>query len=144
MFMRTSIAILSFLFLTNCSNDDRINNCNYLLNVGVNFSLNLNLPEYSQLLISLNTVYVPNQGNAGVYVINTGNGNFRAWDAADPSHIPSACSLMQRDGIAVTCGCEDANTYEIITGASTNSEPLPCRLQEYRATRSGNTITVSN
>ncbi len=140
--MRTSIAILSFLFLTTCSNDDRINNCNYLLNVGVNFSLNLNLPEYSQLMFTSNSVYVANQGNLGIYVINVG-GNFRAWDAADPNHTPSNCSFLERDGVNVTCGCEDQNTYSLFTGQSLEGA-LPCGLKEYRATLSGSSLTVSN
>ncbi|MGB3606699.1 MAG: hypothetical protein WA775_06780 [Psychroserpens sp.] len=142
--MKKLIFVLSLLFLVNCENDDNLNNCNFLFDVGVNVSLNLNLPEYSQLMFSLSSVYIPNQGNAGIYVTNTGNDNYVAWDAADPSHAPAACSFMQRDGINVTCGCDDGNSYELVTGASVSDSPVPCRLQQYRATLSGSNLIISN
>ncbi|WP_026754150.1 hypothetical protein [Sediminibacter sp. Hel_I_10] len=140
--MRTSIAILSFLFLTTCSNDDSINNCNFLLNVAIDRTINLSLPENNVLMFTNNVVYVPNEGNLGIYVINTGTG-FRAFDAADPNHVPDTCSFMELNGLEVTCGCADENKYLLATGTSLGTQ-LPCGLQEYRATRSGNVITVSN
>ena len=140
--MKKLLLALSILFLISCENDDRINNCNFLLDVGVNFRLNLNLPEYSELRFTNNVVYVPNEGNLGVYVINTGIA-YRAFDAADPNHPPEACSLMQLNGIEVTCGCSDENKYLLATGTSLG-EQLPCSLQEYRVTESGNILTINN
>ncbi|MGS2725465.1 Rieske (2Fe-2S) protein [Psychroserpens sp. BH13MA-6] len=141
--MKRLTCVLYLLLLTNCGGNDNINNCNFLLNVGVNFTLNLNLPQYNQLMFTSNTVYVPNQGNQGVYVTNVGNGNFRAWDASDPNHAPSSCSFLEIDGINVTCGCADENEYNLYTGQALN-DPLPCGLKEYRVTVSGNNLTISN
>ncbi|OUR98271.1 hypothetical protein A9Q86_14560 [Flavobacteriales bacterium 33_180_T64] len=141
--MKKIILILSCLFLTNCGGDDTVNNCNFLLNVGVNATLNLNLPEYSQLMFTSNTVYIPNQGNKGIYVINVGNNNFRAWDAADPNHTPSNCSFLQIDGVEVTCGCADENKYNLFTGQVLEQQ-LPCGLKEYRVTASGSSLVISN
>lgn len=141
--MKKYFLVLSLLFLTNCGNDDTINNCNFLLNVGVNASLNLNLPEYSQLMFISNSVYIANQGTGGIYVTNVGNNSYRAWDAADPNHAPSSCSFLQRDGVNVTCGCADENEYSLFTGQSLG-DPLPCGLKEYRVTVSGSNIVISN
>lgn len=135
--------MLSLLVFTNCSDDDRINNCNFLFNVGVNVTLNLNLPEYSQLMFISNSVYIPNQGNGGIYVTNVGNDSFRAWDASDPNHAPSSCSFLQIDGANVTCGCSDENQYNLFTGQSLN-EQLQCTLKEYRVTVSGSNLVISN
>lgn len=136
---------ISILLLTACSKSDRVENCNFLLNVGVNATLNLNLPEYSNLMFINSVVYIPNQGNAGVYVINVGNDSFRAWDAADPNHIPSACSFLELDGIEVVCGCVDENRYILFTGApDPQGLPLPCGLKEYRVTVSGSNLIVNN
>ena len=142
--MKKLILVLSLLFLTNCGNDDTINRCNFLFNVGVNATLNLNLPEFGQLIFTSNVVYVPNQGNAGIYVINIGNDSYRAWDAADPNHaFDPNCSFLQRDGVDVTCGCPDENNYSLFTGQSLG-DPLPCGLREYRVTVSGANLVISN
>lgn len=136
---------ISILLLTACSKSDRLDNCNFLLNVGVDATLNLNLPEYSNLMFINTVVYIPNQGNAGVYVINVGNDSFRAWDAADPNHIPDSCSFLQLDGIEVECGCTDQNRFDLFTGAPDAQGPqLACGLKEYRVTVSGSQISVRN
>jgi len=132
-----------FLLLTACSNNDNLNNCNYLLNLGVSVSINLNLPQYSQLQFTSNSVYIANQGNGGIIVTNVGS-NLRAWDASDPNHTPSSCSVMQIVGAEAQCGCADANKYSLFTGGSLGVQ-LPCGLKEYRVSPSGsNTYVITN
>lgn len=141
--MKQFFALLSLLILTACSNNDNLNNCNYLLDLGVNASVNLNLPQYSQLQFTSNSVYIANQGNGGIIVTNVGSG-LRAWDAADPNHTPSACSVMQIVGANAKCGCADANEYSLFTGGSLGVQ-LPCGLKEYRVTSTGsNTYSITN
>jgi len=143
--MKKLIFVLSLLLLTTCkkSDDDgNINNCNFLLNVGVNRTISLNLPQYSQLQFVTNSVYIANEGNAGIYVTNVG-GNFRAYDAADPNHAPDTCSFLSINGTFVTCGCPDENQYNLLTGFSEGGQ-LPCALQEYRVTANGNELTIQN
>ena len=142
--MKKFIFVLSLLLLMTCKKDDdnNINNCNFLLNVGVNRTISLNLPQYSQLQFVTEVAYVPNEGNAGIYVINVG-GNFRAFDAADPNHTPDTCSIMSREGTFVTCGCPDENQYNLLTGFSQGGQ-LPCALQEYRVTANGSELTITN
>ena len=139
--MKKLFYILPFLLLVNCEDDDNLNNCNFLLDVGVNFTVNLNLPQFNQLQFPNSPVLIEGIGNYGIYVINTG-GNYRAFDAGDPNHIPEACSFMERNGLEVTCGCADENTYLLATGTSNNQ--LPCSLQEYRVTRSGANLVITN
>nr|WP_321221767.1 hypothetical protein [uncultured Psychroserpens sp.] len=142
--MKKILFILPLLFLSNCKDDDTINNCNFLIDVGVNATINLNLPEFNNLLFTSGVVLISNQGgNAGFYIINIGNDQYRAWDAADPNHAQQNCSFMQRDGIEVTCSCVDENKYNLFTGQALGSQ-LPCGLKEYRVNVSGNTIVISN
>jgi hypothetical protein len=141
--MNKIILFLSLLLLTACSNNDRLNNCNYLLDLAVNVSINLNLPQYSQLQYTSNSVYIANQGNGGIIVTNVGS-SLRAWDAADPNHTPSSCSIMQITGVNAKCGCSDANEYSLFTGGSLGVQ-LPCGLKEYRVTATGgNTYSITN
>jgi hypothetical protein len=142
--MRKVLFLLSIcLILASCSkNDDSNSNCKFLLNIGVNQSINLNLPQYSQLQFISNSVYIPNAGNRGVIVTNSGTG-FLAWDAGDPNHNQESCSVVIGAGLEGTCGCADANTYSFITGQSLG-DALPCTLKRYRVEQSGNTLFISN
>lgn len=139
--------LLIFFISTICwscsRSDDNNTNCNFLLNIGVNTTLNLNLPQYSQLQFVSNSVYVPNQGNGGLIVINTGTG-YAAYDAADPNHSPSPCSILQIEGVEGTCGCQDDNTYSLFTGQPLNNPNLRCGLKMYRVFVNGNELQVTN
>lgn len=133
-------AFAGFLMLFGCSKNDQKQRCNFLLDLNVNATVNLNLPQYSQLQFSGNTVYIANQGNGGIYLSNIGN-QFRAFDAADPSHQFSSCSLLVKDGDVGTCGCNDGNKYSLSTGLpiETNSG---CTMKEYRVENAGDNVLV--
>ena len=65
--MKSIFSTLVFALLISCSGnsvDDK--NCRFLLDIGVNFTIDLNLPQYSQLAFAGNSVYIANQGNAGI------------------------------------------------------------------------------
>tara|TARA_R110002049_G_scaffold37208_1_gene117518 strand:+ start:77126 stop:77590 length:465 start_codon:yes stop_codon:yes gene_type:complete len=134
------------LFLSIClacskSNVDN-ENCRFLLNVGVNVPVNLNLPEYGNLQSPGNSVYIPNAGNAGIIVANIGFA-YMAWDASDPNHPPSTCSALTVSGLEGTCGCDD-NTYSLVTGQALENGTLRCSLKNYRIEQSGNTLLITN
>jgi hypothetical protein len=139
------LAILTFtaLLLFSCNkNDDNNSNCNFLLDVGVNASLNLNLPLYGDLNFISNPIYVPGYGNGGLIVTNTGTG-YVAFDAADPNHIPNSCSIISISGLEGTCGCEDANKYSLFTGQPLENPELRCGLKSYRAQLSGDNLIIN-
>jgi len=139
-FILTLFICVSFL---SCDNSDDNNNCSFLLNVAVNESINLSLPQFQDLQFDLLPVYIPSQGNGGLVVIKT-PGGYLAWDASDPNHVPSSCSVLQINGIEGTCGCEDENTYEFVTGQAVGETDVPCTLKRYPVTQSGNVLVVSN
>lgn len=146
--MNRSLILIFSIFIVACSKNDRNDNgntCNYLANNAiVDASINLNLPQYSQLQFTGNSVYIANEGIAGVYLSNVGSNNFRAFDAADPAHAATSCSrLVNENGIGI-CGCTDANEYSLLTGQAVNS-PVTCLLKEYRVESIGsNTLLISN
>ena len=139
------LAIFSLIttLLFSCSkNDDNNSNCNFLLNIGVSTSLNLNLPQFSDLNFISNPVYVQGYGNGGLIVTNTGTG-YVAFDAADPNHIPNSCSTITITGLEGICGCEDANKYSLFTGQPLENPDLRCGLKAYRAQLSGNNLVIN-
>ncbi len=143
--MNRFLTLMSLVFMLACSNNDRIATCNFLANNAiVNASVNLNLPQFSQLQFTGNSVYIANEGISGVYLSNVGNNSFRAFDATDPAHAPSSCSRLENTNGIATCGCTDANQYSLLTGQAVNSD-TPCLLKEYRVESSGNnTLLISN
>lgn len=142
--MKSFFYLLLFFLIAGCSDNSADNkNCRFLLNIGVNVSINMSLPQYSQLQFISNSVYVPNAGNAGIIVTNTGSG-YLAWDASDPNHTPSNCSTLTVSGLNATCGCEDKNTYSLVTGQAIGNGNLICPLKNYKVEQSGNNLLIYN
>jgi hypothetical protein len=140
---KVCFVLLLSITMVSCSKSNVNNsNCKFLLNIGVNLNINLNLPQYSQLQFISNSVLIPNAGNKGVIVTNSGTG-FLAWDAGDPNHSQSTCSVVNGSGLVGTCGCVEANTFSFITGQSLGTA-LPCTLKPYRVEQSGNTLIITN
>ncbi|BAO75872.1 hypothetical protein WPG_1642 [Winogradskyella sp. PG-2] len=118
-----------------------------MLNVGVNLTVNLNLPQFNQLLFPGNAVRVEGQGNEGIILYRLTSATLLAWDGADPNRTPSGCSALtiSSDNVSATSGCQDANTYFLATGTFSGDNPPPCTLKPYRVEAIGNnTYLVSN
>jgi hypothetical protein len=143
--MNRFFILISLVFIFACSKNDRVQTCNFLANNAiVDASVNLNLPQYSQLQFTGNSVYIANEGIAGVYLSNVGNNSFRAFEAADPAHAPTPCSMLTNEGGIGTCGCSDANQFSLLTGQGVNTD-TPCLLKEYLVESAGNnTLYISN
>ena len=135
--------IIFLISILACEKEDQNTNCNYLLDLGVSVSINMNLPQYSQLKFINNPIYIPNHGNGGLIAIKASEGFYIAWDTSDPNQYPKTCSILAIIGIEAVSGCDDNNTYSLITGQSVNTV-LPCTLKEYPAVQSGNTVIINN
>ncbi len=145
--MKKLLLLASFIALLGCNKNENNINCNFLFDAGVNLTVNTNLPQFNQLQFSGNGVYVANQGNNGIWLWRLNSSTLYAWDAADPSHQPSACSTLEDtgNGDIVTCGCEDGNLYSLATGQGFGENTQPCTLQFYRVDDVGNnTYLVTN
>lgn len=143
--MKKLFLILSCIVVFGCSKNDPIYNCNYLLDLGVNLTINLNLPQFNQLLFPGNAIRVEGQGNEGIILVRANADSILAWDGADPNHTPSSCSAMTVNGLNAICGCADGNEYSLITGTALNNNPQPCTLKPYRVEALGNNVyLVSN
>ncbi|MEW4923301.1 hypothetical protein [Algibacter sp. 2305UL17-15] len=148
--MRLFYALICFLILTTCSkNSVNDENCQFLLEIGINETINLGLPEFGNLRTSPGAMLIPSARNRGLIVSNTGNNNFVAFDAADPNHIfnPS-CSVLTVKGFTGVCGCEEKNEFELINGLPTKSNSdetsTRCGLRRYRVEKSGNSLIIFN
>ena len=134
--------IIILILINSCVKNINDSNCNNLLNLDVFYEVNLNLPQYSQLNFISNSVYIPNVGNGGIIVTNSGSG-FLAWDAADPNHVNVPCAVLSISGLEATSSCAQQNTYSLITGQSLGVA-LPCTLKPYRIEQSGNILLITS
>ena len=137
--------LISLGLLSCSSNDDNNNSQNpYLVVPPVNLSLNLNLPEYTDLKFPGGSVIVTNQGIKGIVVYCVSDTQYYASELSDPNHNPNSCSKMVVEGIIATCPCDDGNKNDIVTGQFTpqNNEKYP--MIQYRALRNGDVVNVFN
>ncbi len=137
--------ILSCIVILGCREKDPIYNCNYLLDVGVNLTVNLNLPQFNQLLFPVNAIRVDGYGNNGIILVRTNANSILAWDGSDPNHTASSCSKLTIVGLNAVCGCDDGNEYSLITGTAIGDNPQPCTLKPYRVESTvNNNYYISN
>lgn len=142
--MKLFPAILFFLLFTACSDNSRDNiNCQFLLNQGINHTENLNLVPLNGLSTG-NSIVLDVPNTRGIIISNTGNGNYVAFDAADPNHTFQTCSVLTVNYPIGTCNCEDGNRFSLLDGAPIGNEDVLCPLTMYRVRLSGNSLTVFN
>ncbi|NHF58712.1 hypothetical protein FK220_005135 [Flavobacteriaceae bacterium TP-CH-4] len=145
--MKRIWGLLFMIFLFSCDNDRGTRNP-YLQEIGFRFDLNLSLPLYSPLTNTGNAVYVGANGvgTRGVFVINAGFDQFRAFEASCPNHPPNDCSTMELNGQTAVCPCEDYE-YSLFTGQQLSRPDDGNRyydMLEYRAVFNGGVVSVSN
>mgnify|MGYP001202899056 CR=1 FL=1 len=134
--------LIILLLITSCTKNISDNRCNYLLDLDIYYEINLNLPQYSELNFISNSVYIPNVGNGGIIVVNSGSG-YLAWDAADPNRTNLPCSVLTISGLEATSNCAEQNTYSLITGQSLGVA-LTCSLKPYRVESNGNILIITS
>ncbi|WP_164721484.1 hypothetical protein [Maribacter sp. MJ134] len=145
--MSRILGILLVVLIVSCSNE-QTNRNPFLQEIGFRFDANLNLPLYSPLTNTGSVVLVQSTGvgTRGVFIVNAGFNQFRAFEASCPNHAPNSCSTMVLDGQVATCECEEYQ-YSLFTGQQLNRPDDGNRyydMLEYRATFNGNTVSISN
>ena len=136
------IYFVNLLLIIGCVKDINDSRCNFLLDLDIYYEVNLNLPQYNDLNFISNSVYIPNVGNGGIIIVNSGNG-YLAWDAADPNHTNLPCSTLIISGLEATSGCAEQNTYSLITGQSIGVA-LTCSLKPYRVESNNNILIITS
>ena len=136
------ISFITLLLIIGCAKDINDLGCNFLLDLDIYYEVNLNLPQYNDLNFISNSVYIPNVGNGGIIIVNSGTG-YLAWDAADPNHTNLPCSTLIISGLEATSGCAEQNTYSLITGQSIGVA-LTCSLKPYRVESNNNILIITS
>ena len=126
------------LLLSSCNNQD-----DYIRNVYVNFELDLSLPEYSNLDILGNVIFIEG-GNAGIIIYHFATEEYRVYDR-NCSYEPSlACSFI--DSVSSTrayCGCCSSAFLLSQDGAAANA-PALLPLKQYHWSLQGSQMHIYN
>lgn len=132
------ILLLALGFMFSCNNDDYNNNNRYLPNYNFSVNVDMNLPQYSQLMFASNAVYVTqaNAGINGVIVMNTGSG-YAAYEATCPNQEITTCSILDIQGVMAVCPCDDVE-YSLFTGLA--NSPVEYPLKPYRVELVGQNV----
>lgn len=141
------LGIVILLIITACSNDGTNRNP-FLQEIGFRFEANLNLPSYSPLTNTGSVVYINSDlaGTRGVFVINSGFDQFRAFEGSCPNHAPNDCSTMSFSGQVATCSCEGYE-YSLFTGQLLDVPDDGNRyynMLEYRTSFNGGSVIIFN
>lgn len=136
---------LIILACISCSDDDRVENP-FLTDIQVNFTANLDLPQFNTLKFDNNTVIVDSDGIGirGILIHRVTEDLFLAYELSDPNHTPNDCSALIIEGNTAKCPCEeDDNEYNIITGQPVSGDGQ-YGLKAYRIEKRGNSLVISN
>lgn len=112
--------------------------------VYVNFSINIDLPLYSNLQADNNAIIIKNQGynRSGVIIFRSFD-EFSAFDATCPQHIEKPTAIILDDnGTIGTATCPVCKAVYSFFDYGQSSTGYP--LKRYVVTKTGSFLTVSN
>ncbi|QOD60241.1 phosphoribosylaminoimidazole carboxylase [Polaribacter haliotis] len=133
------VFFISFLSLWSCSNNTPLENC--LLNFPVNVTTDLNNPQ----LINAQTPggFAELSGGAkGILLFNINGNTFVAYDRICPNTDCSTPMSFER-GLVLKCSCDNSE-YSVHFGGAPQTDGSPCPAREYRVTKNGSVIRISN
>ena len=137
--MKSVLYILSALFfLSTCNTKD-----DYIQEVYVNINIDLNLPEFSDLQVSGNSIFI--EGGVEGIIIYHGVGNdYKVYDR-NCSYEPSlSCSQIDSvDAGIAYCGC-CTSAFLLSNNASVLNSPALLPLKKYYWTLTGSQMHISN
>jgi len=145
--MKKLIVIACFsMLLFGCSNDDSRSDNPNLPSISFNFTVNLDLPQFSQLKFPGNAEVVTTGGVGikGVIIYNINDTLYSAFELSDPNIIPSSCSALQVTGIIASSNCGNDNEYQIASFGQQTSGEGGFPLLAYQIRREGNILVISN
>jgi len=137
--MKSALYILiALFFFSTCNTKD-----DYIQEVYVNINIDLNLPEYSDLQVSGNSIFI--KGGVEGIIIYHGIGNdYKVYDR-NCSYEPSlSCSKIDSvDAGIAYCGC-CTSAFLLSNDASVLNSPALLPLKKYYWTFSGSQMHISN
>ena len=134
----TFYILISLLFLSNCNTKE-----DYIQEVYVNINIDLNLPEYSDLQVSGNALFIEG-GVEGIIIYHGVGKDYKVYDR-NCSYEPSlSCSYIDsvNSGIAYCRCCSSA--FLLSNNASVLNSPALLPLKSYNWSLQGSQMHIFN
>jgi len=130
--------LITSLLLSSCVNKD-----DYICNTYINIDLDLSLPEYSDLTVLDNSIFIEG-GCAGIIIYHFATNEYKVYDR-NCSYEPSlACSFIDSVNSAVAyCGCCSSAFLLSQDGAAANA-PALLPLKMYNWSLTNDILRISN
>ena len=136
--MRSVIFILFFLILFSCQKED-----DYINNVIVDIDLNLSLPEYSELQIVGNSIFI-NGGVKGIIIYYQGFETYKTYERSCTYEPSLNCARIDSVNSTIAiCNCCDSKFLLGQEGQAIDG-PALLPLKQYQNTLSGQILEIYN
>lgn len=138
MIKKIIIFCISILFF-GCVDNTPLENC--LQTLPLNISTDLNNPQ----LINAQTpggFAELSGGSKGILLFNINGSDFVAYDKLCPNNDCSSPMTFE-NGLTLKCSCDDSE-YSVHFGGAPQTEGNLCPAREYRVTKNGTSIRISN
>tara|TARA_B100000902_G_scaffold201890_1_gene192423 strand:+ start:39859 stop:40269 length:411 start_codon:yes stop_codon:yes gene_type:complete len=136
--MRSVIFILFFLILFSCQKED-----DYINNVIVDIDLNLSLPEYTELQIVGNSIFI-NGGVKGIIVYYQGFETYKTYERSCTYEPSLNCARIDSVNSTIAiCNCCDSKFLLGQEGQAIDG-PALLPLKQYQNTLSGQILEIYN
>jgi len=110
--------------------------------VNVNFTINLQLPQFQKLLVPANSEYLTG-GSMGIVVYRVSETQFNAFDRHSTYNVSDRCrATLEEDGFTLKDECSESR-WNIIDGSIING-PTNAPLQAYSTTWNPPFLTITN
>ena len=138
--MKNLLLICLFSGMISCGNSD--DNNQFLPNIPVNFTINLNLAEGIDLQVPGGSKVFANEGIRGIVVFRQNIDVFVAFDLACPHIEIQNCSTMTVGSLFMTCPCDDQR-FQLTDGAPENGN-INESARFYNVSLNGSILRISN
>jgi nitrite reductase/ring-hydroxylating ferredoxin subunit len=131
--------LLLLIFVSSCRKD---NSNSQVPLVAVDFTINLNDPQFIDLAVTTGWVYVTG-GSMGIIIYRNNDSEFSAYDRHSPHNVNEFCQVsVNEDNITITDECSDSQW--IITDGQVIDGPAQAPLRRYNTTYSYPFLRVYN
>ena len=133
------LSVLFYTLIASCSSKE-----NYIKNVYVNCEIDINLPQYSDLNIAGNSIFINNHGNKGLIIYHFSTNEYRVYDRNCSYQPRLTCARIDSINSTIAyCGCCDSAFLLDQNGEAINS-PAILPLKQYNWALNGSILHIVN
>ncbi|MDP5105302.1 MAG: phosphoribosylaminoimidazole carboxylase [Polaribacter sp.] len=136
--LKKIVVLATFCFFINCTDTTNLGNC--IQTLPLNLVTDLNNPEMINAQTPGGFAQLSG-GSKGVLIFNKNGSDFVAFDRLCPNNDCNSAMTFENRLLQCTC---DKSKYSVDFGGAPQTDGFQCPAIEYRVTKNGTTIRISN